>query len=78
MPDTKDTPPLRQDPMLRRQAQGQRGETRGDDPAAGTPEHPISPGEFQPGDDSERAAALGGPVDISPIRGRRGQDRGNS
>ena len=44
---------------------------RGDDPAAGTADEPVSPGEFQAGDRSELAQALGGPVDISPIRGRR-------
>ena len=55
----------------RRQAEGRTAEQRGDDPAAGTADHPVSPGEFQAGDRSELASALGGPVDISPIRGRR-------
>ena len=38
---------------------------------AGTAAEPVSPGEYQAGDTSELAQALGGPVDISPIRGRR-------
>lgn len=37
-------------------------------PAAGTPAAPIDPGEYQPGDLSERAQQLGGPVDIYPAR----------
>jgi len=63
--------PVGQDPTIRRQAHGRKAEERGDDPAAGTAEEPVSPGEFQAGDRSELAQALGGPVDISPIRGRR-------
>ncbi len=55
----------------RRQAQGRMAADRGDDPAAGTADEPVSPGEFQAGDRSELGSALGGPVDISPIRGRR-------
>ena len=55
----------------RRQAHGRMADERGDGPAAGTADEPVSPGEFQAGDSSELAAALGGPVDISPIRGRR-------
>ncbi|MFC0409182.1 hypothetical protein [Roseomonas elaeocarpi] len=66
---TKD--PIQQDPTVRRQAHGRKAEERGDDPAAGTAGEPVSPGEFQAGDSSELAQALGGPVDISPIRGRR-------
>lgn len=42
------------------------------DPAAGTADHPIGSGEAQPGDLAERAAQLGGPVDIAPTRRRPG------
>ncbi|MDB5368852.1 MAG: hypothetical protein JWP20_410 [Roseomonas sp.] len=63
--------PIQDNPLARRQAHGRMAEERGDDPAAGTAEEPVSPGEFQAGDSSELAQALGGPVDISPIRGRR-------
>ncbi len=41
-----------------------------DEPAAGTPEEPVAPGEAQPGDWVERAQNLGGPVDVSPVRAR--------
>ena len=72
-PDTSTTheDPVRDNPMARRQAHGRMAEEPGDDPAAGTAAEPVSPGEFQAGDSSELAQALGGPVDISPIRGRR-------
>ena len=63
--------PIADNPLARRQAHGRKAEERGDDPAAGTADEPVSPGEFQAGDRSELAQALGGPVDISPIRGRR-------
>ncbi len=52
-------------------AHGRMGPERGEDPAAGTADEPIQPGELQAGDRSELAQALGGPVDISPGRGRR-------
>ena len=63
--------PIADNPRARRQAHGRKAEERGDDPAAGTADEPVAPGEFQAGDRSELAQALGGPVDISPIRGRR-------
>lgn len=63
--------PIQDNPMARRQANGRKGPERGEDPAAGTAAEPVSPGEFQAGDRSELGQALGGPVDISPIRGRR-------
>lgn len=63
--------PIQDNPRAHRQAHGRMAEERGDDPAAGTADEPVSPGEFQAGDRSELAQALGGPVDISPIRGRR-------
>ena len=63
--------PIGDNPRARRQAHGRMAEERGDDPAAGTADEPVAPGEFQAGDRSELAQALGGPVDISPIRGRR-------
>ena len=63
--------PIQQDPTIRRQAHCRKAKDRGDDPAAGTAAEPVSPGEYQAGDSSELAQALGGPVDISPIRGRR-------
>ncbi|MFC0384044.1 hypothetical protein [Muricoccus vinaceus] len=72
-PDTSVTHenPIQDNPLARRQAHGRMAEERGDDPAAGTAAEPVSPGEFQAGDRSELGQALGGPVDISPIRGRR-------
>lgn len=72
-PDTSVTHenPIQDNPLAHRQAHGRKAEERGDDPAAGTAAEPVSPGEFQAGDRSELAQALGGPVDISPIRGRR-------
>jgi hypothetical protein len=63
--------PIQDNPRAHRQAHGRMAPERGDDPAAGTADEPVSPGEFQAGDRSELAQALGGPVDISPIRGRR-------
>jgi hypothetical protein len=39
-----------------------------DDRAAGTIDNPVSPGEVQPGEMGEAAAARGGPVDITPTR----------
>ncbi len=59
--------PIQDDPR----AHGRMGPQRGEDPAAGTADEPVQPGELQPGDRSELAQALGGPVDISPGRGRR-------
>jgi hypothetical protein len=67
--------PIKDNPTARRQAHGRMGAERGEDPAAGTAEEPIAPGEIQAGDRSELAQALGGPVDISPIRGRRTIER---
>lgn len=42
----------------------------GEDPAAGTVDSPIVPGEAQAGDLSEAGANRGGPVDVFPLRGR--------
>jgi hypothetical protein len=70
-----DVNPIQDNPLARRQAHGQMAGERGDDRAAGTAAEPVSPGEFQAGDQSELAQALGGPVDISPIRGRRMNER---
>ena len=42
--------------------------------ASGSVEQPIPPDEAQPGDRSEMAAGLGGPVDIAPGRSRGGVD----
>jgi hypothetical protein len=39
--------------------------------AAGTIDHPIQPGEVQPGETMEQAQLRGGPVDIAPERPRR-------
>ena len=63
--------PVQDNPRAHRQAHGRMAAERGDDPASGTADEPVSPGEFQGGDRSELAQALGGPVDVSPIRGRR-------
>ncbi|MBX9701235.1 MAG: hypothetical protein K2X74_17505 [Acetobacteraceae bacterium] len=48
----------------------QSGLEPGEDPAAGTIDHPIAPGEAQAGDLSEQAANLGGPIDVFPLRDR--------
>ncbi|MDB5372921.1 MAG: hypothetical protein JWP04_1563 [Belnapia sp.] len=48
---------------------------RGEDPAAGTIDNPIAPGEAQAGDLSELGANLGGPVDVFPLRGRARRER---
>jgi hypothetical protein len=42
--------------------------------ASGSVERPIAPDEAQPGDRSELAAGLGGPIDIAPGRARGGVD----
>lgn len=47
----------------------------GEDPAAGTIDHPIAPGEAQAGDLAEQAANLGGPVDVFPLRQRQRRER---
>ena len=36
--------------------------------ASGTIDRPIGTGDAQPGDSAERAAQLGGPIDIFPTR----------
>ena len=47
--------------------------------ASGTIDRPIGTGEAQPGDLAERAAELGGPVDIFPTRrDRTGLDSSRS
>jgi hypothetical protein len=47
--------------------------------ASGTIDRPIGTGEAQPGDMAERAAALGGPIDIFPTRrDRTGLDSSRS
>jgi hypothetical protein len=51
------------------------GPERGEDPAAGTVDHPIAPGEAQAGDLSEMGANLGGPVDVFPLRDRARKER---
>ena len=50
-------------------------EERGEDPAAGTIDSPIAPGEAQAGDLAEAAANLGGPIDVFPTRGRARRER---
>jgi hypothetical protein len=52
-------------------AYGHTGPDRGEDPAAGTADEPVQPGELQSGDRSDLAQALGGPVDIALGHGRR-------
>ncbi|MFT8244362.1 hypothetical protein [Roseomonas sp. BN140053] len=69
------TSPGTEETRYHRRAHGRMAEERGDDPAAGTADEPVAPGEIQAGDRSELAQALGGPVDISPIRGRRTIER---
>lgn len=58
----------------------QRGQRRihdqsGNDPAAGSVESPVAPGEAQAGDAGEQAQQLGGPVDVFPVRGRNRIER---
>ncbi len=49
---------------------------RGEEPAAGTVEDPIAPGEAQAGDLNEAGGNLGGPVDVFPgARGHRPRER---
>lgn len=48
---------------------------RGEDPASGSVDSPVAPGEAQAGDLSEQAANLGGPVDVFPTRGRNRTER---
>ena len=45
-----------------------------DGPAAGSIDRPIPPDQAQPGDRSEHAAGLGGPVDVFPGAQRGGVD----
>ena len=53
----------------------QSGPEPGEDPAAGSIDHPVAPGEAQAGDLSEQAANLGGPVDVFPLRDRHRKER---
>lgn len=53
----------------------QSGAEAGEDPASGTIDHPVAPGEAQAGDPGEQGAGLGGPVDIFPLRDRRRKER---
>lgn len=46
------------------------------EPASGSVENPIPPGEAQPGDANERASNLGGPVDVFPGRPRKPERSG--
>ncbi len=67
--------PIQEDPR----AHGRTGPEQGEEPAAGTADEPVQPGELQAGDRSELAQTLGGPVDVSPGRGRRSsQGRGKN
>lgn len=51
------------------------GDEIGDDPASGTIDSPIAPGEAQAGDRSELGANLGGPIDVFPLRDRGRTER---
>jgi hypothetical protein len=52
------------------------GQERGEEPAAGTVEDPVAPGEAQAGNLGEAAANLGGPVDVVPgARGHSPRER---
>lgn len=53
----------------------QSGPEPGEDPAAGSIDHPVAPGEAQAGDMNEQASNLGGPVDVFPLRDRRRKER---
>lgn len=49
---------------------------RAEEPAAGTVEDPIAPGEAKAGDLNEAGGNLGGPVDVVPgARGHRPRER---
>lgn len=50
-------------------------EERGDDPASGTIDSPVAPGEAQAGNLAELGANLGGPIDVFPTRGRPRKER---
>jgi hypothetical protein len=52
-----------------RAREGESGDTA--EPASGTIDRPIQPGEVQPGETMEQAQLRGGPVDIAPERPRR-------
>lgn len=69
--------PIRQNPRLGREAEGRKGRERGEDPAAGTAEHPVAAGEAQAGDLAEQAQTRGGPVDVGMIRDRKPREGGN-
>ncbi|MBR0665130.1 hypothetical protein GXW71_12265 [Roseomonas hellenica] len=69
--------PIRQNPATRRQAEGRKGTERGEDPAAGMPEHPVAPGEAQAGSLAEQGQTRGGPADVAPLRDRKTREGGN-
>jgi len=70
----RDRPP-HDDTRANQRAERRVGPERGEDPAAGSVESPVSPGEAQAGDLSEIGSNLGGPVDVFPLRGRRRKER---
>jgi hypothetical protein len=56
-------------------AQRRQGAEAGEDPPSGSVESPVAPGEAQAGDRAEESAHRGGPVDVSPQRGRGNTER---
>lgn len=65
----RDRPP-HDDTRATQRAERRVGPERGQDPASGSVESPVAPGEAQAGDLNEAASQLGGPVDVFPVRGR--------
>lgn len=70
----RDRPP-QDDTRATQRAQQRTGPERGEDPAAGSVESPVAPGEAQAGDLSETGANIGGPADVFPTRDRGQKDR---
>ncbi|WP_135466047.1 hypothetical protein [Crenalkalicoccus roseus] len=65
----RDRPP-QEDTRASQRGQRRTGPEPGEDPAAGSVESPVAPGEAQAGDLNEAASQLGGPVDVFPVPGR--------
>jgi hypothetical protein len=67
-PDRPDDELPRDPRPLRERGMQRQGPEGGDNPAAGSVESPVSPGEAQAGDMAEQASNLGGPVDVFPLK----------
>jgi hypothetical protein len=67
--------PPQDDRRATQRAQRRIHDEPGNDPATGSVESPVAPGEAQAGDLGEQAQQLGGPVDVSPVRGSNRKER---